>query len=82
MYLAGGHRLIEREKFFLMPTEWFEPTTAEMEPGELHRHGGYRWWSIAEIASSRAIFVPRKLAQLLQELHQFGSPPNPVDSGE
>jgi 8-oxo-dGTP pyrophosphatase MutT (NUDIX family) len=31
-YLADGHRLQERERFFLMMTDQFEPSIAAMEP--------------------------------------------------
>jgi len=81
-YLAEGGRLPEREHFFLMPTEWFEPTSAGMEPHELERHGGFHWWTIPEMADSSEAFVPRKLAELLRNLQQFGPPPSPLESGE
>jgi 8-oxo-dGTP pyrophosphatase MutT (NUDIX family) len=81
-YLAGGQRLPERERFFLVPTEEFQPTTSAMEPEELSRHRGYRWWSISELARSRELFVPRRLAELLRDLEQFGPPTSPVESGE
>jgi 8-oxo-dGTP pyrophosphatase MutT (NUDIX family) len=81
-FVAGGRRLPEREQFFLMPTERFDPTTRGMEPEELKRHSGFRWWSISEIASSREEFAPRRLAQLLRDLQQRGPPPAPVEIGE
>lgn len=43
-----------------MPTEWFEPTSAGMEPHELKRHGGFRWWPIEEIARSSEARVRRR----------------------
>ncbi len=81
-YLAGSQRLPERERFFLVPTEEFQPTTSAMEPEELSRHRGYRWWSISDLARSRELFVPRRLAELLRDLQQFGPPTSPVESGE
>jgi 8-oxo-dGTP pyrophosphatase MutT (NUDIX family) len=81
-FVAGGQRVSEREQFFLMPTERFEPTTDGMEPGELKRHAGFRWWRIPEIASSRETFAPRRLAQLLADLQQCGPPLDPVEADE
>jgi 8-oxo-dGTP pyrophosphatase MutT (NUDIX family) len=81
-YLADGGRLRERERFFLVPTEEFQPSTAAMEPRELSRHRGFRWWSITELARSSELFVPRRLAKLLQELQQAGPPSSPVEAGE
>ena len=81
-YLADGHRLQERERFFLMMTDQFEPSIAAMEPAELKRHRGFRWWSIPEIARSLEFFVPRRLASLLTILQQSGPPAHPIESGE
>ena len=81
-YCAGGKPLLERERFFMMPTEPFEPSATGMEPQESNRHQGFRWWAIEEIASSPEAFVPRRLAELLKNLDQFGPPPSPLDSGE
>lgn len=81
-YVADGLRLPEREHFFLMPTEPFEATTTGMEPGEANHHRGFRWWTISEIACSTETFVPRRLAELLLDLQQFGPPPSPIESGE
>jgi 8-oxo-dGTP pyrophosphatase MutT (NUDIX family) len=81
-YLADGVRLAERERYFLMPTEWFEPTNAGMEPDEMARHGGFRWWAISELAESSETFVPRRLPELVRNLQQSGPPLSPLESGE
>ena len=81
-FVAGGQRLPEHERFFLMPTARFEPSTQGMESEELKRHSGFRWWSIPEIAASRETFAPRRLAQLLGDLQQCGPPRNPVETAE
>jgi 8-oxo-dGTP pyrophosphatase MutT (NUDIX family) len=81
-YLADGERLPEREHFFLMPTERFEPSSLGMEPEERRRHLGFHWWRIEEIASSHEAFVPRRLAELLSDIRRLGPPAAPVESGE
>ena len=78
-YFADGHWLEEREHFFLVPTEPFEPRTTEMEEAELRRHRGFRWWSIAEIAASTDFFIPRRIAELLRDLRQDGPPTRVLD---
>ena len=81
-YFANGRWLPEQERFFLMPTDTFEPTPQGMEPEERSRHEGFRWWAIEEIAQSAEAFAPRRLAELLRALQQQGPPPSPLESGE
>ena len=81
-FLADGEWLPERERFFLMPTKRFEPAPHGMEPQERNRHLGFRWWAIEDIARSEEAFAPRRIAELLRNLEQFGPPPSPVESGE
>ena len=81
-YAKDGQQLPERERFFLMPTERFEPTTHAMEDEERDTHRGFRWWSQSDIAQSQESFVPQRLAELLETLIQSGPPDRPIESGE
>ena len=47
-------------------------------PGFTEEH---RWWSIDEIAASKAVFGPRRLAEALRRLDEHGPPEEPVDVG-
>ena len=78
-YLASDGWREEREHFFLVPSERFEPTTAGMEEKELTRHGGFKWWSIPEIADSPEAFVPPGMAELLENLRREGAPARVLD---
>ena len=78
-YLADDRWLGEREHFFLVRSERFEATTAGMEEAELKRHGGFRWWSIPEIADSLDSFVPPRIAELLRDLRHDGPPTRALD---
>ena len=56
----------------------------EPEPQiELRNEGvsGFSWWKADEIAASSDVFAPRRLAQLLRDLLEHGSPPEPLDVG-
>ena len=81
-YLAADRWLGEREHFFLVPSERFEPTTAGMEDAERKRHRGFQWWSIPEIADSPDSFVPPRMAELLRNLRHDGAPPRVLDVSE
>jgi len=81
-YLADGTWREEREYFFLVPMEKFEPVIAGMEAEELAVHLGFRWWSIEEIDRSSEVFVPNKMAELLRALREQGAPPSPIDVTE
>lgn len=80
--LFGGRWDGQRERFYLVRTDWFEPRprfTAE----ELAAEGmvGMRWWALEELRTSDQVFAPRRLAQLLQDLRADGPPEAPVDAG-
>ena len=78
-YLVDGSWREEREHFFLVLVEKFEPVTTLMEAEELAFHQGFRWWSIEEIERSAEVFVPRRMAELLRALREEDSPPSPID---
>jgi 8-oxo-dGTP pyrophosphatase MutT (NUDIX family) len=81
-YTFDSRQMRERERFFLIMTDEFEPSDSAMEQAELTRHRGFRWWSIPEIAGSPERFVPRRLAILLTDLRRSGPPAQPVESHE
>ena len=81
-YVADDRWLEQQEHFFLVPTERFEPTTAEMEDAERKRHRGFQWWSIPEIADSPDSFVPPRIAELLRNLRHDGAPTRVLDVSE
>ena len=78
-FVHEGGRIDEREVFYLVRTEAFEPTTEGFEPEEVRQHLGFRWWSIAEIESSDEFFVPRRIAEFLAALRRDGAPPQALD---
>ena len=81
-YLADDRWLVEREHFFLVPSERFQPTTAGMEEAERKRHQGFKWWSIREIEDSPDTFVPPRMAELLRSLRHDGVPTHVLDVSE
>ena len=69
----------QRERIYLVRVSAFE-----REPQiELRNEGvsGFSWWKADEIAASSDVFAPRRLAQLLRDLLEHGSPPEPLDVG-
>ena len=81
-YLVDDRWLEEREHFFLVPSERFEPTTAGMEDAERKRHRGFQWWSIPEIEDSPDSFVPSRMAELLRSLRHDEAPARVLDVSE
>jgi 8-oxo-dGTP diphosphatase len=77
-----GRRLDQRETFYLVPTERFEPVPTE-NPAAIERDAfrGFRWWTPPEIAASDAVFVPRALARHLDALLTAALPTTPIDVG-
>lgn len=79
---ADGIPRPEQERFFLIPTERFDPVTFRMEVPERAVFREFRWWSIEEIVRSEERFAPRRLGELLQVLQRDGPPPSPLETGE
>jgi TDG/mug DNA glycosylase family protein len=72
----------QAERIFLVRTDAFEPAP-EWSAEQLAAEGivEQRWWSLDELASSRATFGPRRLPELVRDLVEHGSPPEPLDVG-
>ena len=74
--------------FFLVHTDTFEPTSGVAAGAAGHPDGegilDQRWWSLAEIDTSRAdgvLFSPRALPTLLRALLTNGPPTTPITIG-
>jgi 8-oxo-dGTP pyrophosphatase MutT (NUDIX family) len=80
-FLSKRQPLEEEERFFLVPSEQFEPTTARMEPAELEVFREFRWWSVEGIVGSGERFAPQRLGELLLALRRDGVPASPVETG-
>ncbi|HKQ20238.1 MAG TPA: NUDIX domain-containing protein [Candidatus Eisenbacteria bacterium] len=81
-FVSNGVEKDERERFFLVPSERFEPATSNLEPDERAIFQEFRWWPIEEIARSKERFAPRRLGELLQVLQRDGPPSSPVETWE
>jgi ADP-ribose pyrophosphatase YjhB (NUDIX family) len=68
----------EREHFFVVSSDEFEPSDSGMEAEERMRHREFRWWSIAEIRGSEEPFAPPGLGRLLEDLRRSGPPARPL----
>lgn len=78
-FQTKDRRIEEREEFFLVPTERFEPSIGGFEAAEVELHLGFRWWSIQELEATADFMVPARLAHHLGELLANGPPAIPVD---
>jgi len=69
------------ERYFLARVGDVEVDGCGREAVEADLILGHRWWTAAEIAASREIFVPRRLGELLPPLLRGGIPATPLDVG-
>jgi 8-oxo-dGTP pyrophosphatase MutT (NUDIX family) len=81
-FVVNGEAKEERERFYLVPSEPFEPVTSNMEPAERTVFQEFRWWPIEEIVRSKELFAPRRIGDLLLTLQRDGPPPSPVETGK
>lgn len=74
-------RIDQSERYYLVPTEAFDPPRALLDETEADVVEALHWWSLDEIAASDETFVPRALAAHLAPLLDGDVPPAPVDVG-
>ena len=80
--LGGGRWDGQRERYYLVRTEPFEPEPRLTWP-ELRAEGmtALRWWTLDELEAASELFAPRRLPQLVRELIERGPPAEPIDVG-
>ena len=80
--LGGGRWDGQTERYYLVRTPPFEPAP-RLSWDELRAEGmtAVRWWTLAELEATDAIFAPCRLPLLVRELLLHGPPAEPVDVG-
>ena len=73
---AGWYR--QRERVYLVRVQQADVRVPELVDENVHEH---RWWTIAELQASAALFGPRRLPELARHVLDHGPPPEPVDAG-
>ena len=68
------------EQFYVGRTPAYDPGShLNIDEAERASVLGYKWWSLEEIESSREVFAPRRLAELLQPLLLGEYPTTPIE---
>lgn len=82
VFTFHGRTYDQRELFYLVRTEVFEPDHAanHAEP-EQQFFRGFRWWTLDEMGASSETFVPGDMARHLAELVRCGCPAAPIEVG-
>jgi 8-oxo-dGTP pyrophosphatase MutT (NUDIX family) len=82
VYVWTGHAIDQPEQFVLVRAPEFEPQPEIGHEGlvaeDVHE---LRWWTLAELEASDAVFYPTRLAHFLRELLEHGPPDEPIDVG-
>ncbi|MEX1178056.1 MAG: NUDIX domain-containing protein [Nitriliruptor sp.] len=77
-FVHAGVHLMQRERWFLTRVERWDPTLAPLDdPGLFDA----RWWTLAELASTRETIAPSSLGEHLAVLLRDGPSGSPVDVG-
>ena len=78
----AGRTLDQRERIVLVETPTFEPRPQigleKLAAEDVHE---VRWWTVAELERSSAVFYPKRLAHFLRRLLESGPPEEPIDVG-
>jgi 8-oxo-dGTP pyrophosphatase MutT (NUDIX family) len=82
MFPWAGKTLDQREQVVLVRTPAFEPRPSlgaeRLAAEDVHE---VRWWTLAEVERSDAVFYPTRLARFLRQLLETGPPDEPFDVG-
>lgn len=70
------------ERFFLIRIGEHAVDTSGLDSDEAAIVREYRWWALADIASSTEVFSPVRLAELLEPLLEGRLPQEPVQIGD
>ncbi len=76
-----GRRIRQDERYFVAQTVETAVGREHWTREERDFLAEHRWWPRAEILGSRALFVPRRLAELAEPLWRGEYPPEPIDCG-
>jgi 8-oxo-dGTP pyrophosphatase MutT (NUDIX family) len=76
--MRGGVPVDTQARVYIQRVPNFVATPAALTPEEHGIFRELRWWSLAEIASSRETFIPRTLAALLSPLLSGPWPAEPI----
>jgi G:T/U-mismatch repair DNA glycosylase/8-oxo-dGTP pyrophosphatase MutT (NUDIX family) len=79
VYAWYGRIYHQRERIHLVRVDEHEPVP-QIDLAAEHVHE-VRWWTLAELESTRERLVPRSLPQRLRELLEHGPPAEPFDVG-
>jgi len=80
-YNFNGAKRHAIETWFFARVEEFQIDTSGFSDIELKSFIEYRWWTPAELASTRETLTPRRLSSLLDELLLNGTPQVPIELG-
>lgn len=81
-YRWAGQWVDEREDFYLIRTDRFDPDSSR-NPIAFERESmaELRWWRVSELPAESKGFAPMRLGSLLVELIEGGVPAQPIETG-
>lgn len=78
----AGQWFDEREHFYLIRSDQFEPDTSRNPvPFERDAMAELRWWPVAELPAESKEFAPMRMGSLVADLIQGGLPSEPIETG-
>lgn len=73
----GRWRVSQRETYHAVHVERFEPVMADQEEAAMVER--FRWWPVAELAGSGEVFMPRRIAEILDGYLTQGAKDDPEE---
>jgi 8-oxo-dGTP pyrophosphatase MutT (NUDIX family) len=76
-----GRMLDQRERYYIVRVDGVAVDDSNLEATEQLVITSHRWWTLAELRASDAVFAPRRLARLLPDVIAGRYPATPFDAG-
>jgi 8-oxo-dGTP pyrophosphatase MutT (NUDIX family) len=82
LYSWRGTQTDTHERWFVVRTSRFVPSSRALTEEEQSYITGFRWWTPEDLASTKEKIFPPDLGTRLLQLLRDGTPPTPIDIGK
>jgi len=73
----SGRRICQSERYYIVHVDRFEPKMTDLNEAKVLDE--FRWWPMAELASTEECLTPLSLSEIVARYLQLGAPQEPLE---